>query len=127
MSKEIEIVKENLKSEKYSKFILEDNFIERYHELVSECSFSKLTLDQMCQVLIYLNIYKKRKLSAHWQVNEFISRHNYWGFFSELRSLNDHGYDEKIKGITPRYFGLICDVLDISADDGEPLQSYEKY
>ena len=123
----IDDVKQLLKSEKYSRFKLTAVYIVGYYLKIINASYKELTVEQVCQILIYIRIYKTESFTEHWQVNKYISKHNLWNYFSELRSLNDHGHTNKIKGITPLYFALICRVLEINADDGEPLLDYEKY
>jgi hypothetical protein len=120
-------IKQLLKSERYSNFKLNDIYITTHYFKIIDASYKELTIEQVCQVLIYIRIYKRESYTEHWQVNRYISNQNLWDYFSELRSLNDHGHPNKIKGITPFYFALICRVLEINADDGEPLLDYEEY
>ena len=75
----------------------------------------------------YIKIYQSNEFTEHHQVNTFISYHNSWDQFPTIRSLNDHGQNKEIKGIQPRYFNIICQLLKISGGNGLPLDSYKKY
>lgn len=75
----------------------------------------------------YIKIYHSNNFTEHHQVNNFISENNFWNQFSTIRSLNDHGQHKEIKGIQPKYFNIICQLLKISGGNGLPLDSYKKY
>lgn len=79
------------------------------------------------EIRAYVEIFKKNCFSAHFEVNEFISANALWDEFPVIRSLNDHGDFKSIKGIQPKYFELICQLLGISGEHGRPLDTYRAY
>ncbi len=79
------------------------------------------------QVKEYVSIYRDNSFSKHHEVNNYITNNGLWGRFSEMRSMNDHGNDKVVRGITRMYFRLICELLKITGGDGDPLIKAEKY
>lgn len=104
-----------------------DKFIIKCTKKIKKASFTELTEDEIEQLLSYLWIFISENFEEHWQVNNYITEHDIWDEFTAIRSLNDHGHRQKIKGITPKHFAIACKVLDIDADDGAPLRDYLKY
>ena len=86
-----------------------------------------LTSKEKSQVLEYIEIYKRELFEELWQVNRYITNNNLWDSFSEIRSLNDHGDHKRIPGILPRFYGIVCKVLNVSGSNGAPLDKSEKY
>ena len=86
-----------------------------------------LTSKEKSQVLEYIEIYKRESFEEHWQVNRYITNNNLWDSFSEIRSLNDHGDHKRIPGILPRFYGIVCNVLNIGGSNGASLDKSEKY
>lgn len=121
------VLKEFLNSNSYKKYLIEDYFINKYHKRIKTASYENLSIDTLAQLVTYIWIYKSNHCLEHWEVNEYITRKRYWNDFSLLRSLNDHGYNNKVKGIQPKYFAIICRTLNIKSDDGAPLKDYEPY
>ena len=74
-----------------------------------------------------IKIYRSNDFKEHHQINNYISENNLWHQFPTIRSLNDHGPHKEIKGIQPKYFAIICQILKISGGNGLPLDSYKKY
>ena len=95
----------------------EKNFINDY----------KLTNKEWEQVKEYVLIFKKNSLKKHHEVNNYITNNNLWDDFSELRSMNDHGSNKVVHGITEKHFKLICEILNITGDNGAPLIKAERY
>jgi len=110
------------------KYFINDEFI---NEFMIKISLFYSDIEQknkeIAELLTYIWIFKKFNLKKHWQINNYITNIDAWGDFAELRSLNDHGYQNKIKGITPKFFAIVCNVLNITDDDGSPLKEFEKY
>ncbi|WP_435130970.1 hypothetical protein [Plesiomonas shigelloides] len=75
----------------------------------------------------YIDIFKANGFSKHTQVNNYITSHNLWGHFQTIRSLNDHGEYKEIEGIEPKYFEIICQILNISGEGGRSLDNFKKY
>ncbi|MCL7420600.1 MAG: hypothetical protein M8364_06825 [Methylobacter sp.] len=86
-----------------------------------------LTPDESDELNDYIRMYRENSFSKHFEVNEYISANNLWDRFPTIRSLNDHGDYKGIKGIQPKYFEIICRLLDISGEEGAPLDAYTKY
>ena len=87
-------------------------------KLQSEYGLSK---KELSQVIEYVSIFKKYSFKKHYEVNNYISKHNLWDNFSTMRSLNDHGTNKNIPGIMPKFFSVICRILEISGGNGAPL------
>lgn len=86
-----------------------------------------LTSKEESQVLEYIKIYKNESFEKHWQANNYITNNNLWDSFSEIRSLNDHGDHKRIPGILPKFYGIVCQLLNIGGSNGAPLDKSEKY
>ncbi|MBS3912288.1 MAG: hypothetical protein KGZ70_10795 [Hydrogenophaga sp.] len=87
----------------------------------------KLNIAETEEINEYLKIYRDNSFSKHFEVNRYITSNDLWQKFPTIRSLNDHGENKDIPGIEPKYFSAICQLLEISGEDGAPLQSYRKY
>jgi len=87
----------------------------------------ELTPKEIVQVIRYIAIFKRNNFNEHWQVNEFISNRNAWDQFDELRSNNRHANDFVAKGIYPKYFAIVCEILDIGGDGGSHLVDSHRY
>lgn len=86
-----------------------------------------LTDDESREIYEYVNLFRNNNCKEHYEVNKIISNRGDWDNFRKIRSLNDHGEHKEIEGIQPKYFEIICHILDISGAQGEPLNSYKKY
>lgn len=96
-------------------------------EKIVKASFSELTIAEIEQLINYILIFKENNYTQHWQVNQKISQKRMWDSFKDIRSYNDHGYKNNIKGILPKYFSIVCEVLEILGDDGNPLLDAKSY
>lgn len=115
-------------SDRFSKMVV------LYREYSSENQVSRLLLkgkalseDESREINRYLQIFREFNCTKHHDVNEIISSKGQWDDFKTIRSLNDHGEYKKIEGIQPQYFGIICNILEISGERGIPLDKYQKY
>ena len=88
---------------------------------------NQFQIDVVNELADYIWIYVSKKFTEHWEVNEYISEKHMWGQFENIRSLNKHGDYDKVEGIEPKYFAIVCEVLSIKGDDGKPLESWKKY
>lgn len=86
-----------------------------------------LTSKEESQVLEYIKIYKNESFEKHWETNNYITNNNLWDSFSEIRSLNDHGDHKRIPGILPKFYRIVCEILNIGSSNGAPLDKSEKY
>jgi hypothetical protein len=86
-----------------------------------------LSPEEIEEIQRYIGIYKTEGLHAHFQVNEYITANDLWHQFPKIRSLNDHGDFKNIHGIQPKYFQIICHLLNISGGNGRPLDAYRTY
>jgi hypothetical protein len=109
-----------------------DNTVSKKKELmiisdIRESSKEELSDDVVNELADYIWIYSSKNFKKHWKVNEYISDKNIWDNFENIRSLNKHGEYDKVQGIEPKYFAIVCEVLSIDGDDGAPLESWRKY
>jgi cold shock CspA family protein len=86
-----------------------------------------LSEDEIIQLTSYVKLFKEHNCSEHWEVNKIISAKKMWGSFEKIRSLNNHGRIVPVKGILPKYFAIVCEVLEVGGDGGAKLISATKY
>lgn len=91
------------------------------------CPYDGLSAEEIAQLNKYCQIFREQKCVELWQVNTYITKHGRWDEFDKMRSLNNHGYPTRIKGITPNFFGRACVILRMTGDDGNPLIDSEPY
>lgn len=103
------------------------SFKKDFTRRIKSVAYSMLTNDEIEQLLNYLWIFKTQDCSAHYEVNQYISNNDLWEDFSELRSLNDHGYRKRIRGIAPHFYAIACGAMNMAKGDGQPLEDYERY
>lgn len=115
-------------ADRYSKMVL------FYQALTSSKALSgtsvngkALSTQEVQEIEMYIQIYRNHGCTKHHEVNEIISQKDIWDNFKTIRSLNDHGNFTGIEGIQPTYFEIICDILKISGESGQPLDGYTKY
>lgn len=87
----------------------------------------RLSPEEIAEIDKYIKLFQNNGCSEHHQVNEIISQNGAWDDFKNTRSLNDHGKHKEIQGIQPKYFEIICSILDISGGSGHSLDSYKIY
>ena len=104
-----------------------EDFIKNINPEIVKAAFYPLSDEEIEQTANYIWLYKTHNCQEHYEVNNIITLFNSWGEFTAIRSMNDHGHRTKIRGITPKFFAIICKVLKITGDDGAPLKDYEKY
>ena len=86
-----------------------------------------LNRQEQQEVSNYIHIYLKNKYKEHYEVNAYISKMNLWDNFQTIRAYNDHGTHVQIKGILPKYYAVVCKILDIKGAGGKPLDSSSHY
>lgn len=86
-----------------------------------------LSEDQICEVREYINIFEREGFSEHYEVNNWISSRGLWGKFPNMRSINTHRSGRRVLGIEPRYFSIVCAILELHDFKGSPLDDTEKY
>ena len=86
-----------------------------------------ISVNELYQVERYIFIFKSCSFTQHWQVNNYISKNNLWSEFDNIRSFNDHGANMHIRGILPKFFSLVCEILEINSSNGEPLTRSQRY
>ena len=106
---------------------MNDEFVNVYKIKINDSSYNKLSAQELTELLKYLWIYKENNFSEHWQVNEFITENEIWDEFKAIRSLNDHGYEFRIRVIKPNFYAVICRVLKMEKGDGAALQDWNSY
>jgi hypothetical protein len=127
LSKVEKVHVDNIKKGKITVIDENKDYTKKMISKIINSSYSKLSKTEVLQLSKYLCIYEENGFIEHWQVNKYISNNNLWNQFNELRSINSHGNYKKVKGITPKHFAIVCKVLSIKGDDGEPLIGWEKY
>lgn len=86
-----------------------------------------LTESESDEVIRYVDIFKSNNFAEHFQVNKYITDNGLWNNFIKIRSLNDHWLSKDVPGIQPKYFKIICRLLDIQGGNGSPLVGYKTY
>lgn len=97
------------------------------HEEINIFNKYNLTDLEINQVKRYVAIFRSNSFQVHYEVNHYITNHNLWNQFSKIRSLNDHGLHKGIPGILPKYFAVVCELLEITGAGGAPLDKAEPY
>lgn len=92
-----------------------------------EAILRKLKPDERAQVLLYVWIFLDEDFQEHWEVNDYITDHDKWDEFPEIRSFNDHARANELRGITPRFFAIVCEILGLDDFPGSPLIRSRKY
>jgi len=87
----------------------------------------RLTPAEVREIGDYIKIFQSYGYTEHHQVNEIISQNGAWDQFQTIRSLNDHGKHKEIPGIQPKYFEIVCSILEISGGPGRALDRYTPY
>ena len=88
---------------------------------------SGLTDEERREVEGYVEIFVTQEFKEHWQVNDWIGLFDSWDNFRSIRSINDHVVAKGLEGIHPRFFAIVCELLDIHKFDGSPLIKSTKY
>lgn len=103
----------------------------RHEEMIMmidpEDVFTGLTPAERMEVELYVAIFREHDFRDHWQVNEWISANGRWGVFPNIRSFNDHVLAKGVRGIRPRFFARVCNVLGLREFDGSPLLTSTPY
>jgi hypothetical protein len=86
-----------------------------------------LSSKERLQVLEYVRIFRENGYAEHWQVNRWIDRFGSWDDFDSLRAINDHVVAKGVRGISPKFFSIVCTLLDIGPDDGSRLIKSTRY
>ena len=86
-----------------------------------------LTEAERREVERYTAIFHAEGFGEHWQVNQWIDRHDSWDNFPSIRALNDHERVTGVRGIAPRFFAIVCRLRDIGPDAGSKLLRSERY
>ena len=86
-----------------------------------------LTESESDEVIRYVDIFKSNNFTEHFQVNKYITDNGLWNNFIKIRSLNDHWLSKDVPGIQPKYFKIICRLLNIQGGNGSPLVGYKTY
>lgn len=103
-----------------------DKYISKSEEIKFKSKYN-LPDKAWSQIKEYVFIFKKNSLRKHHEVNSHITEHGLWDNFTEIRSMNDHGNDKIVHGITRMHFKVICQILEITGGNGDPLIKSEKY
>ena len=115
----------------------EDRFTKQillYRDLaeISETSDSNIKGIAISEVVAdeierYVKIFRSEGCTKHHEVNKIITDNGEWDNFKNIRSLNDHADNTGIPGIQPKYFRIVCEILNITGEDGAPLDNFHTY
>ncbi|ALM66724.1 hypothetical protein FORC4_1751 [Vibrio parahaemolyticus] len=114
-------------SDRFTKMVI---LYQHYSNLASFSNVirgSQLTKKESDEVKAYIDIYQLNGFVEHHEVNRYITINGIWSLFPTIRSMNDHGNGKIVEGIQPRYFEIVCKILNISGDDGTPLKGFSPY
>lgn len=67
---------------------------------IKEASLTTSTNEEFNETANYIWLFKSNNCREHYEVNNIITKQDTWADFKSIRSLNDHGHEHKIKGIT---------------------------
>ncbi|MGN5012579.1 hypothetical protein ACTG24_16500 [Aeromonas veronii] len=95
-----------------------------YTDIANKYSLSNNEIEQ---IKSYMNIYNIQGFKSQKEANKYITNKNRWGEFPDIRSLNDHGAYKNVPGILPKFYRIICEILDITKGNGAPLIKATKY
>ncbi len=101
--------------------------VEKITNLPAPVSLNELDSSTFNEILEYVTIFIQWRFKEHWQVNNFISKTNCWHQYPNIRSINTHRNRKEVEGIRPEYYALVCEILDITGDNGTPLIHSRKY
>jgi hypothetical protein len=90
--------------------------------------------EQFFEVTLYYFIYSNLNLKEGKSLNNYtlgelnslIEKLNLWDNFKNIRALNEHGYDFKIKGISPIFYHFVM-LMGAKDDSGKPLIDSEPW
>ncbi|HEX5272720.1 MAG TPA: hypothetical protein VFW33_19620 [Gemmataceae bacterium] len=82
---------------------------------------SRLSDQERCEVERYVEIFRRKGFKKHWQVNDWIGCFDSWDNFRSIRAINDHVVAKGLQGIQPKFFAIVCRLLEINDFDGSPL------
>jgi hypothetical protein len=83
--------------------------------------------EEMSELVNYCFIFKSNDFSAHWKVNEHITKNLLWDNFPIIRSINTHSNGYTVEGIQEKYFAIVCQILKITDEGGSKLEKTEHY
>ena len=99
-----------------------------YNPPVDETILPDQTSNKDQEILEYVKIFRDEGFTEHWHVNRYITHHNLWDFFTNIRAYNNHGIGkENILGILPEHYATVCHILEIDGDRGDKLIESIKY
>lgn len=87
----------------------------------------ELPEDVQDEIEKFIQIFESQQFSYHHEVCQFISMNNWWSEFPNLRSINEHVNASGVKGIEPKYFAMVCSILNLNEFHGSKLVSSAKY
>ncbi|MDA0135804.1 hypothetical protein L2D36_25890 [Vibrio harveyi] len=101
--------------------------VEKITGLSAPASLNELDSSTFNEILAYVTMFVQLRFKEHWQVNNVISKTNSWHQYPNIRSINTHRNGKQVEGIHPEYYALICEILDITGDNGTPLVHSRRY
>lgn len=87
----------------------------------------RLSINETNEINEYIRIFRENGFTEHFQVNDYITNNDKWDGFPTIRSLNDHEDYKNILGILPKYFEIVCSILNINGANGRSLDKATHY
>ena len=98
--------------------------LKRDIEMASHC---KLSTQELNEIIEYISIFNNYECDQHWEVNQIISDQDRWNSFQKIRALNTHRSNYTVRGISPKYFSIICSFQNIRKGNGSSIVESKKY
>jgi len=111
----------------FLKYQKKNKFLYATRKDIWNAALCHLSADETNQLAEYLWIFTENDMSEHWEVNRYISDNGLWDNFTDIRSKNTHRNGHSTPGIAPKYFAIVCKVLEIDSGGGTALEEYERY
>lgn len=112
--------------EEYTSLIYNNEY-RNLNEQIEISSDTELSPQELYELSEYINIYNNYDCTRHWEVNQIISDENRWDDFPTIRALNTHRSNNRVRGILPKYFAIICNVLSIDSGSRNPITESKNY
>lgn len=82
--------------------------------------------DLECQK--YYDLMEKYNFSDQAKMNNYLTREKEWDNFPSIRAINNHGNYTNIRGITPKAYAKVCELMKKNiSSGGQPLTSSKQY
>lgn len=97
------------------------------NDFIAELSELNLNSNEIKELTEYISIFHENDCKMHWEVNQIISDKYLWDSFPTIRSLNTHKSSHSVKGIDPKYYSIVCNILGVGRSGSNYLIDSENY